>query len=382
MKLNKPAIFNISQHEIETLELINQLLIDEKYKTVIKETDIGQKKYPNNFFFYTYQAVAYLMIGDNDTALNILKTAENKFPESYEVLYQLAKVYEDRDDLDNAKKYYMKSYELTPLEYNDERSNCMNDLGIVCWKMERENDAVEYWKLALLNDPKNKNAKMNLKYFTDVDGKPITQFEVKNFNIFYEIQKEKYLKSKNQDDFLSKEDYRKVFELIENAWNKKIKSRLNELKSLSEEEKIKLYSEIKINFDKKKSSKKSSKIQNDLDDLNSRFPFLPENGIMIALLAAPFLNHVGIDVDRLEEIFFNGDYNDEEEEMLMWAYYIGINLLDSVLSDDKEEQEEFLLEAYDIAVEYLDEKEVENALKTTLKAIKELLAGNNNLLYQ
>lgn len=382
MKLNKPAIFNISQHEIETLELINQLLIDEKYKTVIKETDIGQKKYPNNFFFYTYQAVAYLMIGDNDTALNILKNAENKFPESYEVLYQLAKVYEDRDDLDNAKKYYMKSYELTPLEYNDERSNCMNDLGIVCWKMERENDAVEYWKLALLNDPKNKNAKMNLKYFTDVDGKPITQFEVKNFNIFYEIQKEKYLKSKNQDDFLSKEDYRKVFELIENAWNKKIKSRINELKSLSEEEKIKLYSEIKINFDKKKSSKKSSKIQNDLDDLNSRFPFLPENGIMIALLAAPFLNHVGIDVDRLEEIFFNGDYNDEEEEMLMWAYYIGINLLDSVLSDDKEEQEEFLLEAYDIAVEYLDEKEVENALKTTLKAIKELLAGNNNLLYQ
>lgn len=275
------------------------------------------------------------MIGDNDTALNILKTAENNFPESCEVLYQLAKVYEDRDDLDNAKKYYMKSYELTPLEYNDERSNCMNDLGIVCWEMAQENDAVEYWKLALLNDPKNKNAKMNLKYFTDVDGKPITQFEVKNFNIFYEIQKEKYLKSKNQDDFLSKEDYRKVFELIENAWNKKIKSRINELKSLSEEEKIKLYSEIKIHFDKKKSSKISSKIQNDLDDLNLRFPFLPENGIMIALLAASFLNHVGIDADRLEEIFFNGDYNDEEEEMLMWAYYIGIKLLDSVLSDDK-----------------------------------------------
>lgn len=421
MKPKQPIIFNINQNEIDNLKHLQKLLNDHKFLQVIQEGRKARNKYPKNFFFYTIPSIAYSLTNRLEDAFQLLKDAEQKFPDSYEVLYQLAKIHEEIKEYDDAEKYYKKSYEVTHADYNDARAECLNDLGVLYWKMHRKDEALESWKLALsegsfgMEDPKNIMAQNNLRDFTNEYGKPSSVSPLMD-DVFHfrNIQMEKYLQSKNLTEFQSMEETDKIIQLISDSWNRNIAPERERLDSSSALEKTKWFESIEIDFsegsfgdaepstkeeksklfkslktkssgpkdplDKSKSKKRNEKPplrgkkfseeEKAIEEFKRKFPFLPEDGLIYTTIASPFLFKAGFEPDRLREIIKEGTQDEGEQDMLLWAYDIGSNLFYSVIEEDEEEAEDLLYEALDIAAEFLDEDEIEEAFEMTTKIIQ------------
>ena len=397
MNKDYAPIFDIRQHEIDTLKKIDKLLMKGNFKAVIKEAAAARVRYPNNLFFYTMESIAQSTLGNSEKALKLLQIAENKFPDSYEVHFHLAKVYEDLEDYEKAEASYKKSYDTSPAEYPEERSDCLNDLGVLYWKLLRREEALENWKLALLEYPRNTKAKRNLRHFTNEYNEPKADLPLMDdINHFRNIQLEKYFTANNKNGFSNIEEVNKVLQLIGDAWNKHIVADMERLDTSSAEVKTKWFESIEIDFNgtpmtnedksklfggpeskkggettSKKKKRKMSKEEKELEEFKSKFPFLPEDGFLFITIASPFLVKAGLELERFEEILKEGTDDEDEIEMLLWAYDIGNTLFESVMSDDDEEAKEILNIAFDIAGEILEEEEIKNALEVTLKAIQE-----------
>ena len=385
---------------------------NKKYLQVIQEGGKARNKYPENFFFYTIPSIAYSCISRFEDAIQLLKEAEQKFPDSYEVLYQLARSYEDIEEYDEAEKYFKKSYEVTPEAYNDARSDCLNDLGAIYWEMRRKQEAIESWKLALIEDPKNSSAQNNLRDFTNVYGEPSAVSPLMDdlFH-FQNIQMEKYFQSKNKSAFQSKKETNRIIQLISDAYNSKIvpkKERLNsssafektkwfkrikidfESKPMSKDENLKLFKSLQTKSDRKSKSEKRkanpqkepaltliqgkefSPEEKSLADFKNKFPFLPEDGLLYITIASPFLISAGLEPERLLEILDEGTQDEDEQNMLLWACDIGSNLFNSVMEEDDKAADDFFYEALDIASDLLDEDEIEKAYKISMEALHKL----------
>ncbi|MFA3782762.1 tetratricopeptide repeat protein [Melioribacteraceae bacterium 4301-Me] len=372
------------------MKKVTKQLGDGKYKAVIKETTAARTVYPNNFFFYTIEAIACSMLGQSQKALDLLKVAEKKFPDSYEVHFQLAKVYDEMEEFDKAEESYKKSYELTPKEYSDARSDCLNDLGSLYWKIGYKQEAIDNWKLALQEYPQNKNAKNNLKRCINVYGEPKAVSEaMDDISHFYDIQMRKYFAVKNISEFSSLEEANKFMLLIKNAWNNTIVQEKEKLETYTPEEKTKWFESIEIDFDaielksenkekkagiaskpKKKKRGKLSAAQKEQIEFERKFYFLPEDGLTFAILASPFLLHAGLKFDRLDEILREGTEDEEEQELLIWAADIGHFLFESFGAEDDDIAKDFLSEALEIATEIIDEEDALESLEIIIDTFR------------
>jgi len=176
MSRKNAPIFQLNNRDMEMKKLLElqNLLNDGKYSDVIKEAEKLRKIYSHNFFFFTIASIALSETGKTEEAKKLLLKAENKFPNEYEVHFQLAKVYEECEEYEKAEAAYKKSYEVTPEEYNDARADCLNDLGALYWSLRRKEEAVEQWKLALLEDPNNIKAQNNYRNFTNEYSEPVS----------------------------------------------------------------------------------------------------------------------------------------------------------------------------------------------------------------
>lgn len=412
MDPNQPFNFDIKPEEIKDLKKIQKLLNNKKFLPVINEGRKARNKYPKNYFFYTIPSIAYSLINRHEDVFKLLKEAEQRFPDSYEVFYQLAKVYEDLEDYEEAEKCFKKSYEVTPEAYNDARAECLNDLGVINWIMHRKKEALELWKDALKEDPKNLLAQNNLSDFTNEYGEPAAiSPKMDDLFHFQNIQLEKYFRSKNESTFKSKEETNRILQLISDAYNRKIASKKERLDSSTAIEKTKWFKRIKIDFESKpmskdenlklfksmqtktskksKSKKRMEKPQKEpaltliqgkkfpqdekpLSDFKSKFPFLPEDGLVSISIATPFLFSAGYELERILEILDDGVHDEDEKTMILWAYDIGSNLFKSVTEEDEEAAEDFYYNAIDIAYDLLDEDEIEEAYKFSMKALNKL----------
>lgn len=251
----------IGIEEFKLLNRLDKMLLDGSFEEIIEEAEKAIVKYPNNSFFYMIKSLAHSEINQMEEALKILKKAEKKFPSDYEVFFQLAKIYEEFSDFDNAEKYYLKSYELTPIEYNEERSDCLNDLGALFWRLKLRSTAIEYWQLAVNEYSGNIKAVENLKNCLNKYGKPSFVSELfDDMFQFQEIQTGKYLKAMNKNEFSSRKEIEKVFSIISGAWNKFIAPEKNKLDTYSVEEINKWFESFELDFStvKKKVRKKKS----------------------------------------------------------------------------------------------------------------------------
>jgi len=405
MNPHQPFIFNIRQDEIDTLKHLQKLLNNHKFLQVIQEGRKARNKYPRIFFFYTIPSIAYSLTNRLEDAFQLLKEAEQNFPDSSEVMYQLAKIHEDIMEYDEAEKYYKKSYEGTPADHNDARSECLNDLGALYWKMHRKDEALESWKLALMEDPKNIMAQNNLRDFTNEYGEPSAVAPIMDDMFhFQNIQMVRYFHSKNLTEFQSMEEADKIMRLISDAWNRNIVPEKKKLDSSIAYEKTKWFESIEINFDdepmtdEEKSklfksshhktsdkllSKKKKKYQPlgkkilskeeiEIEELRQKFPYLPDNGLFAVTIAYPFLMFAGMNIKRYKKILLKGTDEEEEQDMLLWAYDIGITLFESFFEEDGEDAEDLVNEALEIAAEHLDGDEIEKAFEITMKAIQDL----------
>ena len=252
----------------------------------------------------------------------------------------------------------------------------------------------------------------NLRDFTNEYGEPAAiSPQMDDVFHFQNIQMEKYFRSKNESAFQSKEETNRIMQLISDAYNSKIAPNKERLESSSAFEKTKWFKRIKIDFESKPLSKdenlklfkslqtktrRKSKSQKrkgkprkqpaltlikgsdispeeeSIADFKSKFPFLPEDGIISITIASPFLILAGLEIERLQEILNEGVQDENEQNLFLWAYDIGSNLFNSVIEKDDKAAEDFLYEAIDIAYDILNEDEIEEAYKISLKTLHKL----------
>ena len=122
---------DFGDRELIHLYQISRLLEKKKYDAVIIEGRKALADYPNDEHFYMVVAIACTEEGDFKAALDILEKAESRFPDDYQILFQLGKVYYGLWNLDASEHYYQESYDATPEDYTEARSDCLNELAIV-----------------------------------------------------------------------------------------------------------------------------------------------------------------------------------------------------------------------------------------------------------
>lgn len=372
----KPQIFNINRKnpEVEKLLEIQNLLNDGEFQKVINETKNARAKYPNNFFFFTIASIALSSVGKETQGLNLLKTAVKRFPDKAEVHYHLGKTYEALEQYQEAEAAIKRSYELTPKNYSDARSDCLNDLGVIYWIQRRKSEALEQWKLALIENPNNINAQNNYRDFTNEYGEPAAVNHIMD-DIFHfqNVQTEKYFKSKDRDTFLDTHEGDKLISLIMETWNNEVAPMGDKLDSLSPAKKDKLFKSIEIDFNKEprftvnsddifSSEEDTDDDIYDDDDMYTIYDCVDEDALFLLPFTLPLLSALGIKESRIDELFGKIDEpTDYEEDMLLWAVDV-CTAVGSGILDKKNRAKNFRL-GLDIAKEELTDEEAKAAIK-------------------
>jgi len=390
MSRKNAPIFQLNNRDMEIKKLseLQKLLTDGKYNDVIKEAERLRKIYSNNFFFFTIGSIALSETGKTEEAKKLLLKAEKKFPNEYEVHFQLAKVYEDCEEYEKAEAAYKKSYEVTPEEYNDARSDCLNDLGALYWSLRRKEEAVEQWKLALalLEDPDNIKAQNNYRNFTNEYSEPVSvDGLMDDLHHFQNIQVDKYFKKQNIETFRSMEEAQYFLDLIKSTWNNEIAPHKRKLDKLSAVEKTKWFNSIDIDFNYEEPVDNFNETEDELVEGNSDeffegfdelFPYLPAGSALLLPIASLALKALGYKDDRISEIIEGAEVSEAEEYFINWAIDIVAIIGTAYTEKNKKREDILLIEALDIAMEELDKQEAIQLNAALMQIIYEDLGKN------
>lgn len=101
-----------SKKEQKYIDTMVKLLDQGKFESAIEQGKNYIKEFPEQVFFYIGISLGYSESGDTDKGISFLEQAEKKFPDSYELLFQLGKMYEDKFNFTKAIKYLFKPPEL------------------------------------------------------------------------------------------------------------------------------------------------------------------------------------------------------------------------------------------------------------------------------
>lgn len=120
---------------------------------------------PKNHDLHLYLSDLYLKQNDRKNAAESAKTAEKLKPGSAAICLQLAHIYEEGKDYDNAVTYYEKS-----ISYYQKNDGAYNDLGLILEKQGKIKDAIKNYKKAVDLKPKNTGYLTNLADAYEKDG--------------------------------------------------------------------------------------------------------------------------------------------------------------------------------------------------------------------
>ncbi|MEO8447487.1 MAG: tetratricopeptide repeat protein [bacterium] len=320
---------------------INKLLLGGKFKKLISEAPGLVKKYDDQPFFRNALAVAYSQMGEPEKGLEVLLEAEKKFKNSYEIEFQIAKIYELLEDYDNAIDYFYKSLKSTPEKYRDARADCLNDLAVLFSNMGNKDKAKELWKKAIEIDPAHDLAKENLLIEEgDVEKFETTEFIQGEFEEFVFIQKCKCLDEQGKQDFSSTKEEINFLKHMEAAWINRIMPEVDSLTKMSEDERTDMYADMDIDLTQPipeitlppSNDGKENKI-------NEIFSFLPANGFLKILAATPALEYAGMKSEKITQMISGeSEITESDKEILKWAYEIGNIVLEFPAQTNKKLQ--------------------------------------------
>jgi tetratricopeptide (TPR) repeat protein len=340
-------IHNIDEHQemITSLNNLNTDFENGKHTKIIKHSEDYLRKYPDEISFYVLISLSYSAKKKFSDALKILKRAEEKFHSHFDLFYQIAAVYSDLDKAEEAEKYYRKSIDATPPEFELSKADCWNDIGALKSNQGLEDEAKEYFKRALEIDPDHANALDNLYGLDNGDfeeneifGSPIANSYDKDYELFHFIQHRIYLKANNRNKFKSKAEEENINMHILNAWTNNVAGEIQLSKTLTEDQKAEWYNSIEIDFSGEPERVEMPAINDPLNkEFIEIFSFLPPNGLALLMIALPFLRAVGISEYDFVVIRDEKEITAENKEMFIWAYEIGDKLFR--LSDSKSEKE-------------------------------------------
>jgi tetratricopeptide (TPR) repeat protein len=179
------------------------------------------------------------------------------YPNNPGALYNLGVFYGNRKQWKKAIKMYEKSITLYDKDSKIEIADAYQNLGCVLWEDRRREEALEAWKTSLKYNPKQKQAKKNLKEFTNEYGLPSSPMgtTMDDVQAFVKMKMEEYLLTKNKTDVSTTTtdnnsdltELNKILEKIMQAWNDEVSAKYaEELDSMDTNKKVNLFKRTKV----------------------------------------------------------------------------------------------------------------------------------------
>lgn len=374
-------LFNLPDFN-ELLTQFKSLILQKKYTEAIS---FGKRKFKHGAplpDYYTGLAICYSETDKPKEAIKILTKAETLFPDNADVYYYLGSNHFTLENYDAAEVYFLKSLEISPPERRIERSECLNNLGVLNWKVLKREEALSYWKDAVRENPFNTKAQQNIKEFSNDYGEPKAANQLfDDLYHFQNIHKKKYFELKSKTDFDSMEEVEEWTEITSLKWNEFMEEKLHDFNLMTPIQKTELYNNITIDYSiiskknnpkqSKKNTKKSSADKS--KSFRKGFSFLTEDLLVFLPFTVPILSLSGLEKERFEEIVKGAKATDEEEELFFWAFDFLESVLGSVTNIETDEEKQLLLEAKQIALEILDENDADDAINMTRELCHNLL---------
>lgn len=200
-----------------------------------------------------------------------------------------------------------------------------------------------------------------------------------DYNLFFDIQINKYLKTVDRTEFKDEQEASSVLRRIFYTYNVTIADEHLKLNNLKRKAKEKWFESIEVDFDYNVSDEISK--SEDFSDVElekateffyERFPFLPDGSIVALLFVGPALEAYGLPAERFHTLMRGEDECTEfEEDLLIWAFELTLTVMESVFENNKKRREKALNEAVLIAQEELDEEDSIYVVNTIKKNIIE-----------
>jgi Ca-activated chloride channel homolog len=176
------------------------------------------------------------------------------YPNNPGALYNLGVFYSNKKQWKKAINMYEKSITLYDKDSKKiEIADAYQNLGCVLWEDSRREEALEAWKTSLKYNPKQKQAKKNLKEFTNEYGLPSSPMgaTMDDVQAFVKMKMEEYLLTKNKTDVSTTDnnltEINKILEKIMQTWNDEISTKhAEELDSMDTNKKVNLFKRTKV----------------------------------------------------------------------------------------------------------------------------------------
>ena len=108
--MNNSNTHDPSEKELKRFEILVSYLNDRNFDSVITEGKKFILEFPDTVFLYVCVSVAYIESERIEEAIAFLKDAEKKFPDNYDILFQLAKAYEKKFRFDEGDKILLQIF--------------------------------------------------------------------------------------------------------------------------------------------------------------------------------------------------------------------------------------------------------------------------------
>lgn len=367
-------LFDLPDSE-ELFAHFNSLILQKKYADALNFGKSKKTDFASTYNFYIGLAICYSGIEKPKEALKTLIEAAAIFPNNSDIYYYLGSAYFDVKNYEDSEKCFLRSLELFPESKKIERSECLNNLGILYWNDLRREEAVNSWKASVKENPFNNKALENIKEFVNEYGEPKASNQLfDDLYHFQNIHKKKYFELTAKNKFDSIEETEDWFEIVTKKWHDTVETILPEIGSMTSSQRTTLYESVTIDYStigkklksKKKSPKETSK------SFRKGFSFVDEVLLQFIPLTIPILTIYGLEKERFEEIAGGAKATEDEEDLFFWAFDFLELILEASTDVSAAEKKSLLLEAEQIALEYLDEDDAEDAIRLTRELCHDL----------
>lgn len=171
-----------------------------------------------------------------EKALESYRQAEIKKPDSPLVHYNLGNAHYKQENFEEASLEYKKSLNL---KNKIQRANSYYNLGNAYVRLEKIDEAINSYKEALRLNPKDEDARHNLRYLLKLKQHPQQKKKGGKSDQKEKEEKSEQQKQKQQEKQMSKEDVERLLQIIKDqerdAINKKLKPKLPKLPTVEKD---------------------------------------------------------------------------------------------------------------------------------------------------
>jgi tetratricopeptide (TPR) repeat protein len=378
-----------NDHKITTqLRRLQKLCLQGKYRKALPLVQEMLSAQPDDPSLHITLALCLSETGKAEEAIKILREADTRFPNDYNILFNLAETLIGTEEYEESERLFRVSLSLTPGGLKIEKAECYNGLGVALWEQRKRAEALEMWKLALKENPRNEDAIKNLKDFTNEYNEPAPPAKVLDDPYhFQKIQTDRYFERVGRKVFEDENEMKQVIGAIFETWNLQLAHRSKEIDLMTPAEKTELFKSIDVDFNLTPTSFTDispdlDKEDDSLDDISNeeresleifhqRFPYLRKGQALFMLFTGPALAAVDIPFNRLKQLF-SGDLPDDDELFFIeWAIEIVAMTMDAVHHRNTGREIECLVDANEIAREELDDEDAGWVVKEIREMIEE-----------